>query len=101
MKRSILNSVFYTLLYNAAPLQILSFFSKQWSLWFFLSFPILFFFVKSQNYLYKKDGLLYFRRTPFFRGVPLNHIKNMGDLRLIDRTINIRRLWLYIEQIRR
>ena len=97
MKRSILNSAFFALLYGALPLQMVSFFYSQWALWFFLCLPVLFVLVKSQDYLYQKDGKSYFRRIPFFGGVRLNQIKDMGDLKLVDTSATIQILWANIE----
>ncbi len=100
MKRSILNSVFYTLLYGAVPLQIISFIYEQWTIWLLLCFPIVFVLIRTQHYVYHKNGQAYFRRMPFFRGVPLNKIRHMGDLKLVDTTKNIKQLWLFIERMR-
>ena len=97
MTRSILNSAFFALLYGALPLQMVSFFYSQWALWFFLCLPVLFVLVKSQDYLYQKDGKSYFRRIPFFGGVRLNQIKDMGDLKLVDTSATIQILWANIE----
>jgi len=79
------------------PLQMVSFFYSQWALWFFLCLPVLFVLVKSQDYLYQKDGKSYFRRIPFFGGVRLNQIKDMGDLKLVDTSATIQILWANIE----
>jgi hypothetical protein len=100
MKRSILNSVFYTLLYGALPLQVISLVCEQWTIWLFLCLPIVFIFIRNQHYVYQKQGQIFFRRTPFFRGVPLNRIKQVSDLRLVDTTKNIKQLWLSIERNR-
>lgn len=97
MKRSILNSAFFALLYAALPLQIISFFYPQWAFWLFLCLPVLFTLAKSQDYLYQKNGKTYFRRIPFFGGVLLNQINDMGDLKLVDTSETVQVLWAKIE----
>ncbi|MFT6330343.1 MAG: hypothetical protein ACJAYN_002284 [Bermanella sp.] len=97
MKRSILNSAFFALLYGALPLQMISFFYSQWALWFVLCLPVLFVLAKSQDYLYQKGGETYFRRIPFFGGVLLNQINDMGDLKLVDTSTTVQILWANIE----
>lgn len=98
MRRSTLNSLFFTLLYGALPLQIISFFYSELTLWFFLFLPFIYLLVKSQNYLYQRQGQMFFRRVPLFKGVSLNQIKDMRDLRSIDTSATIQRLWLCIER---
>jgi len=97
MKRSNLNSVFFALLFGALPLQIISFIYSQWAGWFFLCLPVLFMVVRAQDYLYQKGETTYFRRVPFFSGVQLNQIKDMGDLKLVDTSATIQALWASIE----
>ncbi len=97
MKRSILNSAFFALLYGALPLQMISFFYSQWALWFVLCLPVLFVLAKSQGYLYQKGGETYFRRIPFFGGVLLNQINAMDDLKLVDTSTTVQILWANIE----
>jgi hypothetical protein len=100
MKRSIFNSVFFTLLYGAPPLQIISLVYEQWTIWLLLCLPIVFVFIRTQHYVYHKNGRAYFRRMPFFRGVPLENIRHVSDLKLIDTTKNIKKIWLLIEHKR-
>jgi 1,4-dihydroxy-2-naphthoate octaprenyltransferase len=97
MKRSILNSVFFALLYGALPLQIISLIYPQWTVWCLLGFPILFVLVRTQDYLYQKGEKAYFRRVPFLGGVGLNQIKDMGDLKLVDTSSTTQALWTSIE----
>jgi hypothetical protein len=97
MNRSSLNSIFFTLLYAALPLQIISLINSQWTVWSFLGLPLLFVLVRSQDYLYQKGEQTYFRRFPFFSGVRLNQIKDMGDLKLVDKSSTIQALWASIE----
>jgi hypothetical protein len=97
MKRSFLNSVFFSLLYGALPLQIISLIYSQWAFWSLFGLPILFVLVKSQDYLYQKNNTTYFRRVPFFSGIRLNQIKEIGDLKLVDTSSTIQALWVSIE----
>lgn len=100
MQRSILNSVFFTLLYGALPLQLISLWFEQWTAWFLLCLPIIFVFVKRQPYVYEKTNEIYFRRAPFFQGTPITQLRHMGDLRLVDTASTIQRLWVSIEEFR-
>ena len=100
MKRSILNSAFFALLYGALPLQIISVIYPQWAVWSLLGLPVLFIFVRSQDYLYQRGEETYFRRVPFFTGILLNQIKDMGDLKLVDTSTTIQMLWASIEMRR-
>lgn len=100
MKRSILNSVFYALFFGALPIQITSFICEQCVVWLFLCLPVLFFAVKSQDYLYQKNGKTFYRRIPFFKAIAVDQINEIDDLKLIDTSATVQSLWLQIEQAR-
>jgi hypothetical protein len=100
MKRSIANSTFFALLFGALPLQLIIFVNELWSVWFLFFLPILFLVVKSQDYIYKKQGKVLFRRVPFMKGIPIAQLHDMRDLRLIDTTYAVQTLWQNIEKIR-
>ncbi|MFT5540890.1 MAG: 1,4-dihydroxy-2-naphthoate octaprenyltransferase [Glaciecola sp.] len=100
MKRSILNSVFFALLFGALPLQIITIINEQWSVWFLFFLPILFAVIKSQDYLYQKEDETLFRRIPFMKGISINELDDMRDLKLIDTSDTVQTLWENIEQIR-
>lgn len=100
MKRSALNRIFFALLYSAIPLQTIAITFDQWSAWYFLVIPCFYLLMYGDDYIYQKRGEFYFRRVPFLKGVPLEQLKDLKDLRVIDTAINVHRLWRRIEFIR-
>jgi hypothetical protein len=52
------------------------------------------------DYIYQKRGKFYFRRIPFAKGVPLEQLRELRDLRVIDTAMNVHRLWQQIQHIR-
>lgn len=100
MRRSPLNRAFFALLYAAIPLQIIIITVDQWSLWYILVVPGLYLLMYGDDYIYEKRGQFYFRRVPFYKGVPIHQLRDLKDLRVIDTAMNVHRLWRRIQQLR-
>lgn len=97
MKRSVLNSVYFALVFSVVINGLAYLILKELSLWNGLVIIILFMLIKAQNYLYEKGERIYYRRVPFFRGIPIDSLKSPEDLRLIDTSSNIVNLWQLIK----
>lgn len=97
MKRSVLNSAFFAILFSS----IINWFGflivKDISFWNGLVIILCFILIKPQSYLYQKNDRTYYRRVPFFRGIPIDKLKSVDDLRLLDSSSNIVKLWQLIK----
>jgi hypothetical protein len=100
MRRSTLNRVFFALLYGAVPLQIVTIAFEQWSIWYVLVVPAFYLLMYGDDYIYEKRGQFYFRSVPFFKGVPIQQLRELKDLRVVDTAINVHRLWRRIQHLR-
>lgn len=97
MKRSVLNSIYFALVFSAIINALAYLVYKEVSFWNGLVIIIMFILIKPQNYLYEKGDRAYYRRTPFFRGIPIDSLKSPEDLRLFDTSSNIVNLWQLIK----
>ena len=97
MERSKINSAYFTALFGSIIFLIWLAIFREFSVWNILLFVVVFIIIKLQNYLYQKDDKTYFRRVPFFRGILIEKLKGVEDLRLIDSSTNIVKLWQLIK----
>ena len=97
MKRSVVNSIFFAVLFSTVINWAVFLIVREISLWNVLVIIILFILIKPQNYLYIKNDKTYFRRVPFFRGIPIENLKSVEDLRILDSSSNIVSLWHLIK----
>lgn len=97
MRRSVINSVYFMLVFGLIVNCIIYLIHKEVSLWNGLVFITFFILIKPQNYLYDKGDRTYYRRIPFFRGAPIEALQSPEDLRLLDSSSNIVSLWQLIK----
>lgn len=97
MKRSVLNSVYFAILFSSIINCTGYLIFKEISFWNGLVVVVLFIAVKSQHYLFEKKDKTYYRRIPFFHGIPIEKLKSAEDLRLLDTSSNIVSLWQLIK----
>lgn len=97
MKRSVINSVYFTLVFSSIVNGLVYLILNEISLWNALVIIIFFILIKPQNYLYDKGDRTYYRRAPFFSGTPIEALKSPKDLRLLDSSSNIVNLWQLIK----
>lgn len=96
MRRSVINSAYFAIVFSSVANCFGFLIFKEFSIWNFLIIVLFFALVKPQNYLYDNGGRIYYRRVPFFRGIPIEELKSLKDLRLFDQSKNVYRLWQII-----
>ena len=101
MPRSIINSIFLSLLIGGLVVNVYFLITQSISWTALLIIPVLFIVIKRQAYIYQHNNRYYFRRIPFTRGILLSSLNDIEDLRIIETAKNTGALWQFIQKINR
>jgi hypothetical protein len=101
MPRSIINSIFLSLLIGGLFVNVYFLITQTISWTALLIIPVLFMVIKRQAYIYQHNNHYYFRRIPFTRGILISSLNDIEDLRIIETAKNTGALWQFIQKINR